>query len=138
MNIIPGTTADNNTRPAEDYAFTQAELELQWLSMCNRMPQQYSGIAARMKNMNPVITEMPQIEVTVDNELIKNDMDTIYKSILKTLQVYLQNSQITLVILVNDKPSQNKILTRREQFEAMNKENPAVEALRQAFDLELA
>ena len=138
MNIIPGTPADNNTRPAEDYAFTQAELELQWLSMCNRMPQQYSGIAARMKNMNPVITEMPQIEVTVDNELIKNDMDTIYKSILKTLQVYLQNSHITLTILVNDKPSQNKILTRREQFEAMNKENPAVEALRQAFDLELA
>jgi len=138
MNIIPGTPADNSARPTEDYAFSQADLELQWMAMCNRMPQQYSGIAARMKNMNPVITEMPQIEVTVDNELIKNDMETIYKSILKTLKVYLQNSHITLTILVNDKPSQNKILTRREQFEAMNKENPAVEALRQAFDLELA
>jgi DNA polymerase-3 subunit gamma/tau len=31
-----------------------------------------------------------------------------------------------------------KILTRREQFEMMSKENPAVEKLRQAFDLELA
>jgi DNA polymerase-3 subunit gamma/tau len=31
-----------------------------------------------------------------------------------------------------------KILPRREQFEQMREKNPAVEALRQAFDLELA
>ena len=139
MNIIPGSLSDGKEQKnTEDQTFTQEDLELQWLSMCNRMPQQYSGIAARMKNMNPVITEMPQIEVTVDNELIKNDMDAIYKSILKTLKVYLHNSQITLSILVSDKPAQTKILTRREQFEEMSKKNPAVEALRQAFDLELA
>ena len=83
-------------------------------------------------------SEMPQIEVTVDNELIKQEMQNIYKSILKTLKIYLHNNDITLTILVSDKPASKKILTRREQFEEMSQKNPAVEALRQAFDLELA
>ena len=138
MNIIPGSPADNANRAKADMPFTQEDLELQWLSMCNRMPQEHSGIAARMKNMTPVITEGTQVEVTVDNALIKQDIDQIYKSILKTLQIYLNNSQITLTILVSDKPAEIKILSRREQFEEMRQKNPAVEALRQAFDLELA
>ena len=138
MNFIPGSVNGKEQEETEDQPFTQDDLELQWLSMCNRMPQQFSGIAARMKNMNPVITEMPQIAVTVDNELIKGDMDSIYKNILKTLRIYLHNSHLTLNILVSDKPAQTKILTRREQFEEMSKQNPAVESLRQAFDLELA
>ena len=139
MNIIPGSMGDSKERQAaENQPFTQEDLELQWLSMCNRMPQQHSGIGARMKNMNPIITEMPQIEVTVDNELIKQEMQNIYKSILKTLKIYLHNNDITLTILVSDKPASKKILTRREQFEEMSQKNPAVEALRQAFDLELA
>ena len=141
MNIIPGTPADNGNRQLSNCTFTQAELELQWMSMCNRMSQkkqELSGIAARMKNMNPVITDFPQVEVTVDNQLIKQDIDKIYKSILRTLQTYLQNSQLTLNIVVSEKPVQTKVFTRREQFEEMRKNNPAVEALRQAFDLELA
>ena len=139
MNIIPGSIGDGkDQQAAENQPFTQEDLELQWLSMCNRMPQQYSGIAARMKNMNPVITEMPQIEVTVDNELIKQEMQNIFKSILKTLKIYLHNNDISLTILVSDKPATQKILTRREQFEEMSQKNPAVEALRQAFNLELA
>jgi len=138
MNIIPGTPADNSNRPRTDMPFTQEDLELQWLSMCNRMPQEHSGIAARMKNMTPVITEGTAVEVTVDNALVKQDIDRIFKSILKTLQIYLNNSQLTLTILVSEKPAEVKILTRREQFEQMREKNPAVEALRQAFDLELA
>ena len=126
---------------ANDQKFSQEDLELQWMSMCNRMSDnqpQLIGIATRMKNMNPVITEFPQIEVTVENELIKQDMEAIYKSILKTLQLHLRNNQITFTILVSDQKEQTRILSRREQFEEMSKINPAVAKLQQAFDLELA
>ena len=142
MNIIPGTIGDAKAQQQSDnQAFTQEDLEFQWLSMCNRMPQQRQeliGISTRMKNMAPVITEMPHLQVTVENALVKQEMENILKSIVKTLQIYLHNNQITLEILVSDKPDQVKILTRREQFELLSKENPAVEKLRQAFDLELA
>ena len=133
--------ADAKGNQANDQKFSQEDLELQWLSMCNRMSDnqpQLIGIATRMKNMNPQITEFPQIEVTVENELIKQDMDAIYKSILKTLQLHLHNNQITFTILVSDQKEQTKTLSRREQFEEMSKINPAVAKLQQAFDLELA
>ena len=126
--------ADN---PVSNASFTQEELELQWMSMCNRMQQELSGIATRMKNMNPVIVEMPQVEVVVDNELIRQEMEAFKNRIVKTLIDHLHNHQITLTIKVA-KFQKVTILTRREQFELMSKNNPAVEKLRQAFDLELA
>ena len=140
MHPIPGAFDSRDTKHLEDMSFSQENLELQWLSMCNRIPEKDSslmGIASRMKNMNPIITDFPNIEVTVDNDLIKQDLEKIIKGVNKTLQVYLRNSKITLEIVVSDKPEKVKILTRREQFEEMSKENPAVEALRQVFDLDL-
>ena len=136
MKIIPGT-APTKVEQQTDAAFTQEDLELQWMAMCNRMPKELSGIATRMKNMNPVITELPQIEVTVDNALIKQEMDDFKGRIVNTLKQSLQNANITLDILVAEHQGQ-VILSRREQFELMSKENPAIEKLRQAFDLELA
>ena len=78
MQILPGTPGVDNQKQSESDLFTVQDLELQWMSMCNRMPQQYSGIAARMKNMNPTILEFPAVEVTVPNEIIKSEMDAIH------------------------------------------------------------
>ena len=137
MNIIPGTVAGSREQQT-NVEFTQEELELQWMAMCNRMPQEFSGIATRMKNMNPKILDFPHLEVIVDNELIKQEMEDFRGRILSTLKSKLQNDAITLDIRVAEQQERVKILTRREQFELMRKENPAVEVLRQAFDLELA
>ena len=136
--------ASNGQQQKEQQDFSQEDLELQWMSMCNRMPQRLSGIAARMKNMNPVILattqlgEAPSVEVTVPNEIIKAEMDAIKGSIVKTLQIYLHNSAITLSLRVAEQQEQEKMLTRREQFEMMRRENNSVEKLREVFNLELA
>ena len=136
MNIIPGTVTASPDQQT-NANFTQEELDLQWMSMCIRMPQEYKGIATRMKNMNPTIEEIPHIKLIVDNMLIKQDIENFKGRILSTLRSSLQNSNITLDISVAEYKHE-KILTRREQFELMLQKNPAVEALRQAFGLELA
>ena len=139
MQIIPGTVAvPKEQASVTDAVFSQTDLEFQWMSMCNRMPQKLSGIATRMKNMNPVITDFPNVEVIVDNDLIKQEMEDIHKSITKTLQIYLHNDQLSLAIRIAERQGHVKPLTRREQFELLSQKNPAVEKLRQAFDLELA
>ena len=137
MNLIPGTVS-TPLEQQTDAVFTQDDLELQWMSMCNRMPQEYSGIATRMKNMNPTITEFPQVEVVVDNTLIQQEMENFKGRIVKTLINSLHNEGLTLEIKVAELKNRVRLLTRREQFEALSKENPAVEKLRQEFDLELA
>ncbi len=67
---LSGSGSALNEKKAET-VFKQEDLELQWMSMCNRMPQEMSGIATRMKNMNPTILDFPHLEVVVDNALIK-------------------------------------------------------------------
>ena len=138
VNIPAGLSAVVDSAVEEQREFTQDELELQWLSMCNRMPQQLVGIATRMKNMEPKITTMPQVEVVVGNELIKEEMDRIHGSIVNTLKKQLKNNAVTLTVTVAENEEQVRVLTRREQFEELSRQNPAVEKLREAFELELA
>ena len=137
INIIPGTVSPAITQQ-KNAQFSQEDLELQWMAMCNRMPQELSGIATRMKNMNPTITELPQIEVQVDNALIKKEMEDFKGRIVSTLRNGLQNENLLLEIRIAEQKKEIKIMTRREQFEKLTKENPAIEKLRQVFNLELA
>ena len=141
MSVIPGTldaSDPNATLKDEEHSFSQQDLELQWMLMCNRMPQKLSGIATRMKNMNPVITEFPNIEVTADNQVAFDQLDQIKGSIAATLKTYLHNKAITLSLRLADKEEIAPILSRREQYEMMEKENPSIAKLRELLKLELA
>ena len=135
---LPDAKGEEEASRNEQAEFLQDELELQWMAMCNRMPQHLRGIADRMKNMNPVITAMPAVEVAVPNDIIKTEMEQIKGSILSTLKLHLRNNAITLTIKVVEQGPREKILTRREQFELMATSNPSVEKLREMFDLVLA
>ena len=131
MQIIPGTLNANDPNAKikdEQQEFTQQELELQWMMMCNRMPQKLNGIATRMKNMNPTIKEMPHLEVVVENQIAYDQMTEIKGSIVNTLKIYR----------IAEHQEKVRILTRREQFQLMEKENPSIAKLREILDLELA
>ena len=134
------TTGDTSAGDAtqDNHSFTQEDLQIEWLSMCNRMPQHLNGIATRMKNMNPVITELPSIEVTVENQLALDQMEQIKGSIISTLKRDLHNAAITLSLRMAEHKKGERILSRREQFEQMAKENPSIIKLRDLLDLNLA
>ena len=65
-------------------------------------------------------------------------MENIHGSIVNTLKKHLRNNAITLIIKVAEQQEQIRVLTRREQFEEMSRQNPVIEKLREAFELELA
>ena len=135
------TDGTEDATQKEQAPFTDQELQQQWLSMCNRMPlknQQLAGIASRMKNLIPHINEFPAIELQVENDLVKEQIEQIQKNILSTLKLYLHNSAITLTLTVAEHDGPVRILTRREQYEQMEQKNPSVGKLREIFDLELA
>ena len=141
LQIIPGSLPDNDPNLKtidEQQEFTNEELEYQWLSMCNRMPEKYVGVASRMKNMCPKITVFPNVEVIADNQLILEQMEAIKVNILKTLRIYLRNNAIQLSFKLTNKKDEVKILSRKEQFEQMAEKNKLVDTLRELFGLELA
>ena len=132
VSDIAKKSVDNNQ------TFTQEELELHWMSMCNRMPQEMSGMASRMKNMIPQITDFPNIELLVDNQVLQNQIEKIKPRISATLIKELHNNQIKIEINLAQTEEIAPIKSKKDLFEDMRKNNPAIEQLRQILQLDLA
>lgn len=126
------------TNKGENDDFNEEQLAFQWLSMCNRMPKEMVGMAQRMKNMTPHITQFPNVEVVVENEILLHQMEGIKARILATLAKELHNANIHFSLRLAEANEIKKVLNKRELFDQMRKENPAVEALRKGLELELA
>ncbi len=132
------TESEEKPEKEEASSFTDEDLQFQWLSMCNRMPEQLVGIANRMKMMKPVITVFPAVEVVAENQLAGEELEKIHRRIVKTLQKNLHNTAITLSIRIAEHKGFVRSLSRREHYEELEKKNPSVGKLREMFDLELA
>ena len=130
-------TVDDVKGNGERNAFTEEQLVTQWLAMCNRMPQQMTGIAARLKNMTPAITEFPNIEVVVDNQILYDDIVKIKGRIRNTLVVALKNDAITLNVRLAKPEEIRRIPTNRERFDELKSSNKAFEKLSELLGLEL-
>ena len=118
--------------------FTDEELTLQWVQMCNRMPQKFVGLASRLKNITPHITDYPNIEAVIDNEIFLSQLNEIKRKICRTMQVTLHNDNIQLTLRLADTATAKKVFTKREVFDNLRKENPAFEKLRVSLGLELS
>ena len=121
----------------EHRTFTEDELGTVWYAMCTRMPQQLAGLSARIKNLQPKITEFPNVEVVVDNQLLLDDITKIKSKILATLIKDLKNDDITLSLRKAKEEEVGRVLTRREQYMELTKKNKAVAKLQELLSLEL-
>ena len=117
--------------------FDDDQLLTRWTAMCSRMPQQMAGIAARMMNMTPHIAQFPNIELVVDNNLLMGEINKIKGRIRTTLANDLRNSAITLTVRLAAAEEIKPILSRRDEFIEMQKQNPALEKLAVTLQLEL-
>jgi DNA polymerase-3 subunit gamma/tau len=91
-----------------------------------------------MKNMNPVITDFPNVEVTADNQVALDQLEQIKGSIASTLKLYLHNKSIRLSLRLAEQGADVPVLSRREQYQLLEKENPSIKVLKDLLDLELA
>ena len=121
----------------ENRQFGNEELQREWLAMCQRMPQQMAGMSMRMKNMMPVISTFPEVEVVVDNQILLEQMAAIKGRIKATLAKALHNGNITLSMRVAEATELKKVLSRKELFEEMRTRNQSVEKLSKLLKLEL-
>ena len=118
--------------------FTEEELSVQWTLMCNRMPQSMVGLASRLKNIVPHITDYPHIEAVVDNEILLGQLNEIKGKIRATMRQTLRNSNLELTLRLAEPDEVRKVYTKREIFDNMRQQNPAIEKLRNALGLELS
>ena len=134
--MIPDSQEAENI--SDNKEFTNDQLLIQWIAMCARMPQQMTGIAARMKNMTPVIADFPNVEVVVDNEVLLEDISKIKGRIRNTLAMTLKNSNIQLSLKLAKPEDIKRIPTNRERFDMLIGNNDAFKNLVLELGLELS
>lgn len=111
-------------------------LTLPWLQYANRLPQEQTATAARMKNMTPFLSGPEQIRVEVENQQVKQDLQEISNDLIRFMRKELHNSHLQLEIGLLDLQKTQRAYTKREQLEAIIKKYPDVEQLRKELKLE--
>ena len=124
------------TNKEENEEFTQELLELQWLSMCNRMPQKMIALASRMKNVKPQISNFPEIEIVVDNQILLDQINEIKGRIRVTLAKALHNGSVNLTLRLAEAEEISRKLTKEEVFDELMKQKE-VKAFVESMGLEL-
>lgn len=122
---------------AQNTAFSEQELMIQWKMMCNRMPQEKIGLAQRMKNLTPRITNFPNIEVIIDNDILLKQLQDDKENILAEMRTLLKNAQLNINLRLAEAQEVTKIYSKREIFEMLKKENPQFSKLCQSLKLQL-
>ena len=118
--------------------FTDEDLREKWISMCNRMPQKMKAMAMRMKNMKLHITTLPNIEVVVDNQILLTQMNEILVRLEVTMAQDLKNKDVKISLRLAKKEELKPILTDREIFAKLLKNNHSFATLKEALKLELS
>ena len=117
--------------------FTEDQLSLEWLRMCNRMPSQMTGLAQRMKNIQPTILSYPNIEILVDNKLLLDQLGAIKGRIRASLAAGLHNGSITVNLRLAKQNEIKPVLTKKQIFDKMKKDYKPFALLVDGLGLEL-
>lgn len=117
--------------------FTEDQLSLEWLRMCNRMPSQMTGLAKRMKNIQPTILSYPNIEILVDNKLLLDQLGAIKGRIRASLAASLHNGSITVSLRLAKQNEIKPVLTKKQIFDKMKKDYKPFALLVDGLGLEL-
>lgn len=122
-----------------NHSFTQEQVEGLWINMCMRMQniKELIGLANRMKAVTPTITNFPNIEVVVDNQLLLNDILNIKNRIRPTFVQGLRNNQIQIDYRIAKADEIKKVLSKREVFDNIMDSNPAFKKMVSILNLAL-
>lgn len=140
-NMNKRTVVDEQevTNKEENQQFTSEDLQIQWISMCNRMATQskYVGLATSMLNLTPVITDYPTIEIPVINKIQMEQIQDIQNRIKVTLAKNLHNGALQIKLRIAAKTEVVHVLTKQELYEKIMKNSPSVRKIVDALKLEL-
>lgn len=118
--------------------FNDDRLTYYWFRYAQQLPQEKAALMGRMKSMKPTVNPQTwQVSVMVENEMVEEYMHKEQVSLTNYLRTQLRNDYITIKLSITPS-SVKRAFTRRERFMELLQKYPAVEMLRQEFDLELS
>ncbi|TDN79826.1 DNA polymerase-3 subunit gamma/tau [Salegentibacter sp. 24] len=118
--------------------FSETQLQATWNNYVKRMKNQGSKILAsiletdlpKLQDDNCIIIELP-------NETMKINLEREQNKLMSYLKQKLQNTEIRLVINVNEQSAKKYAFTPIEKYNKLKEKNPLIDKLRSTFDLDV-
>ena len=134
------TTAATMTTaaPLEDLPVSEDGVRICWKQFASMLPKEQAAMAGRLMNIRPVLNADLSITVGIDNHMVASDVSTMRHQIEEFLRQQLQNRRLTLNVVIEEVQTARRIYSRVEQYQILEKRNPAVRKLKEALDLDLS
>jgi DNA polymerase III subunit gamma/tau len=119
--------------------FSQRELEIVWDEFAAQQQKagRYSLHAALVKR-KPLLKENLTIEFLLDNAALEKDITEIKMELMMHLRQNLGNGSIQLTTAIDKTAvSKNKIYDPKEKYRRLVEKNPALQQLKNKFDLDI-
>ena len=122
----------------EDLPVSEDGVRICWKQFASSLPKEDSAMASRLLNVRPALEADGSITISIDNQMVASDLSRMRPQIEVFLRKQLQNNKLSVNVVVEDAQSNRRIYSRVEQFQLLEKRNPALVKLKQALDLDLS
>lgn len=137
-NVSTGDVAVPVQADVPDLPVSEDGVRICWKQFASTLPKEESAMAGRLLNIRPRLNENHTITIGVDNRMVASDITGMRTRIEAYLRQQLQNRHLTLNVVLEESQTTHRIYSRVEQFQILEKRNPALKKLKEALDLDLS
>ena len=123
--------------PQENLPVSEDGVRICWKQFAMTLPKEQAAMAGRLMNIRPSLNDLI-VKVSIDNRMVGEELSAMRPQLEAYLQQQLQNSQLTIHIVVEENKTTHKIYSRVEQYLILEKRNPALRKLKELLDLDLS
>lgn len=129
------TEVDRSTLP-KDY-FTETQFHTLWNTYAEQLIQQGDKSLASILNASKPALQKWEIQYTLPNSLMADQLERLKPKLLKYLREKLNNFSIDLKVNVLETEVKKFIYTPQEKYNKLKEINPDIEILKNKFGLDL-
>lgn len=122
----------------EDYIFNERDVNYYWFEYAERLPQEQTALAGRMRGIRPKMVNDTTFEVVVDNEIVAGEFNAMIPLIQDYMRSHLKNRKVTMSVRVSEPGEKVRAYSRVERFQVMAQKNHSLIELKEKFGLELS
>lgn len=132
------TTVSQVSENIEDYIFNERDVNYYWFEYAERLPQEQTALAGRMRGIRPKMVNDTTFEVVVDNEIVAGEFNAMIPVIQDYMRSHLKNRKVTMSVRVSEPGEKVRAYSRVERFQVMAQKNHSLIELKEKFGLELS
>ncbi|MBR3985107.1 MAG: DNA polymerase III subunit gamma/tau [Bacteroidaceae bacterium] len=121
----------------KDIPISEDGLRICWKQFAATLSKEETAMAGRIINIRPSLTGDTSFSVGIDNKIVAQELRTMQPRIEAYLRQQMQNSRISMQVVLEEAQKVHHIYSRVEQYQQLEQRNQALKKLKELFELDL-